>query len=533
MENPAHLQPPSFLETLPNELLAKIFLAGVDLDNSLTPLARPSLISYCSVSSRWRALCQSTPELWTIIRVPFEQTRHQDVVAWTTTWLERSKSCLFDFIVDFQISRLGPSVMRHAMAVMSALAPHVARLRKFHFAADQPWGPIQSLFRTTSNSPIVASELKDLQLHLLGDVGFYLQNSTYPICFKAAPRLQRQSLRSVPVPLPMHGLTVLRIEYIVVNEQELRVLAVNSPALEELALTQLYPSTQPLDLKSPKIVFPTLCSLTVSFRQIPRPVAGVFALMSTPNLSYLQIRGICQPDPFVSFPDPATLTNLHTLCLNDITLNSSQSGGVSRNDALFYLSLPSVKHLQLISTPPQSLFPEQDATRKPVLKSRRSGELRSHFNRPSPSSSLAPRANEIDLQTLTRAQWPTVKLPLSPQKSLSTSATVPYNHWPNLTTITLDTIRAKDLLWLCELVASRPEIETVYLSHSAKRHLASSLSMWKGDPASNTKGSLSSWDANLQLKPLRLSRYNVEHGDMAPADWLEKHVQVLDYNVTK
>ncbi|KAJ4475073.1 hypothetical protein J3R30DRAFT_3259779, partial [Lentinula aciculospora] len=53
--------------------------------------------------------------------------------------------------------------------------------------------------------------------------------------------------------------------------------------------------------------------------------------------------------------------------------------------------------------------------------------------------------------------------------------------WPNLTTVTLDTLRAKDLLWLCELIAARPEIKTVHLSRSAKRHLACSLTMWRGE----------------------------------------------------
>ncbi|KIK61823.1 hypothetical protein GYMLUDRAFT_578936 [Collybiopsis luxurians FD-317 M1] len=461
------------LDSLPSELLAKIFLTGTELDNALTPLARPSLITYCSVSSRWRTICHHTPELWTAIRVPFAQSSYQDVVAWTITWLE--------------------SIMLQLVLVLIALIPHASRLKRFYLTVDQTYEHVQDVFRPLRLLQIEAPQLRDFQLRFREDRGTIASmNYIFPITFVSAPLLRRQSLRGVPVQFPLQRLTVLELDHVLPDEQSFRDLAAQSPALEELTMTEILPMLRPADLNAhPKIYFPALRSLKVSFvRMAYAPGTSVLALMSPPNLTHFQIRGIYLPEASTSLPDPAHLTNLHTLRLHEIAVQHPPRPGISLNSASFFLSLPSVKHLQLIETSPQPLFPEPEATRKPLLRSR-SGELRSRFNDPS-SSSFLSRPKEIDLQILTREPGPAVKLP-SEKSSTSSSAPSLYTHWPNLTTITLHTIRAKDLLWLCELVASRPEIETVYLSHSARR-------------------------------------YQVEKGNMEPVQWLEQHVKVLDFN---
>ena len=48
--------------------------------------------------------------------------------------------------------------------------------------------------------------------------------------------------------------------------------------------------------------------------------------------------------------------------------------------------------------------------------------------------------------------------------------------FPSLHTVSLNTLKASDVAWLCNLVAVRaPQIRTVHLSSSAMRHLEGSL----------------------------------------------------------
>lgn len=118
-----------------------------------------------------------------------------------------------------------------------------------------------------------------------------------------------------------------------------------------------------------------------------------------------------------------------------------------------------------------------------------------------------------------------MKLSFSPEATKKATSSKPYLHWPNLTTITLDTIRARDLLWLCELVATRPEIKTVYLSRSAKRHLASSLSIKRG--GEKNKDTFACWELS-ERKPL-VRMPELEKGDIEPVQWLEEHVKAFEF----
>lgn len=521
------------INSLPSEILAKIFHAGTELDD---PRARPCLITYGSVSSRWRTICHSSPELWTNIRIPFHQRARQDVVAWTAAWLERSKSCLFDLTVDFPSPEMYPDIIRPLHNSLHVLIPHVSRLRRLHFNAHADCSLAALILEPLSSEALEAPQLVDLHLQFLTDdvdSAIFLWN-ILPLAFNSAPRLQRQTIRGAAIQYPLRGLTSLEIHDVIPDEPSFRDLSLQSPGLKELSLIGLHPLLEPTDINH-LVVFPALQALTISFARMNfTPDTSILALMSPPNLHSLHIRGPNLPEATASFPNPANLTNLHTLCLEEIAVFLRL--GVTF--APFCFALPSVKHLQLISTSPQPLFPvEPVEQRKPLLRSR-SGELRSRTTNngsgalPNPFQApvLAPRAAEIDFRLLSKDKTQPIKLPFSlPDSDSSKSKSKqPYTHWPNLTTITLDTIRARDLLWLCELVAARTEIETVYLSRSAKRHLASSLSIKRGDEKNKAKEMISCWELAERRPLVRLPM--LERGDKDPVQWLQEHVKVLDFH---
>ncbi|KAJ3734960.1 hypothetical protein DFJ43DRAFT_1059834 [Lentinula guzmanii] len=521
------------IDSLPNELLAKIFRAGIELDrNDESPR---SLITYCGVNSRWLAICHHSPALWTDIRIPLYHTHPQAIVARTATWLERSKSCPFDLTLVITIAMLTIGIVSNAEPydefrlirdILSVLIPHIPRVQRLFFTTEISFSSREVLFICTRLAAYEAPHLTDIRLRFgTLDINEYVisMDRIVPVVFRSAPCLRRQSLYGADMQYPLRGLTSLELSHVLPDEASFRYLSAQSPALEELCLLSLHPMVNAADLTQSKLSFPALRSLTVSFaRRTFAPGTSVLALMSPPNLELLRIQGIFLPNPATSFPNPTLLTQLHTLILEQVVFGNPNLPDANWHDTSFYLTLTSVRHLQLIDTPPQPLFPKQEAKRKPLLRSR-SSELRVRSS-DSHLDSQPVQAKELDSSVLSKQP---LKLPFSPPANTSLSkprTSNSYTYWPNLTTISLDTIRAKDLLWLCELIAERPEIETVYLSRSAKRHLASSLTMWRGEDV------ISSWDVNLKWKNLVRTRPPVEEGDMDPVEWLEQHVEVHDYH---
>ncbi|KAJ3743572.1 hypothetical protein DFH05DRAFT_1496616 [Lentinula detonsa] len=517
------------IDSLPNELLAKIFRAGIELDRK--DESPRSLITYCGVNSRWLAICHHSPALWTDIRIPLYHTHPQAIVERTATWLERSKSCPFDLTLVITIAMLTIGIVSNAEPydefrlihdILSVLIPHIPRVQRLFFTTEISFSYHQVLFICTRLAAYEAPHLTDIRLRFgTSDINEYVisMDRIVPVVFKSAPCLRRQSLYGADMQYPLRGLTSLELSHVLPDEASFRYLSAQSPALEELCLLSLYPMVNAADLTQPKLSFPALRSLTVSFaRRTFAPGTSVLALMSPPNLELFEIQGtIFFPNPATSFPDPTLLTQLHTLILKQVVFGNPNLSDANWHDTSFYLALTSVRHLQLIDTPPQFLFPIQEAKRKPLLRSR-SSELGVRSS-DSHLDSQPVQAKELDYRVLSRYGEP-LKLPFSPFAVPRTSNS--YTYWPNLTTISLDTIRAKDLLWLCELIVERPEIETVYLSRSAKQHLAFSLTMWRGEDE------ISSWD--VKWKNLVTTRPPVEEGDMDPVEWLEQHVEVHDYH---
>ncbi|KAJ3857566.1 hypothetical protein EV368DRAFT_60775 [Lentinula lateritia] len=510
------------LDSLPNELMAKIFGAGIDLDRR-NELPR-ALITYCSVSSRWREICQHSSELWTDVRIPLRHTRPKDVVARTTIYLERSNPRPFDLTLTIPLIIFfgePPEEFELIRDILSVLCPHLLRMRRLSFMTDLPYYARDVTFTCNRLAAFEVPQLSDIRLQF-GTNPLVPMDRIIPMLFKSVPRLKHQRVYGVDIQYPLHDLTSLHLSHLLPDEKNFRYLSINSPALEELCLISLHPMVHAAKPDQSKISFPALRLLRVSFAQ--RAFASgtcILALISPPNLTSLEIRGFAFSDSMNSFPDSSLLTQLHTLRLEQVVFTSPNSLDVPLHDPSFYLGLTAVRHLQLISTSPQSLFPEPEAKVKPLLRAR-SGDFRELLTVSRRESTLLPPvlANELDSSMLSKHKGQLLFLPEDTAKSKSS---IVHTHWPNLTTITLDTIRAKDVLWLCELVAVRPEIQTVYLSRSAKRHLAS-LTMWKGEK----KDRFSSWDVDMERKNLVRRRPDIGEGDMDPVGWLEQSVKVYE-----
>ncbi|KAJ3763817.1 hypothetical protein EV360DRAFT_78022 [Lentinula raphanica] len=569
--------PPISINDFPNELLEKIFHAGVDIDRN-ERLPR-SLISYCAVNSRWRAICLQSPELWTDIRIPMYHPRPECVIARVTTSLLRSRSCLLDVSLDItlamrpvpvgansaqdetvphDVSRLMLPILEHTLAL-----PHdtIPRVRRFHFTSEIPFISGDVLFICLRLSQFDAPQLTDISFRF----AYIPTNSPNPpvvemnrysllTIFRSVPKLRVQRLCGVDVHFPLRGLTTLEIADVRPDEVSLGYLARYSPALEELRLVRLHPMMNAVDLQSdssqPKFSFPALRTLIVSFTPRTRFTPGTcaLALLSSPNLQHLEIRGPSIPsDPATAFPNPSSLTKLHTLCLQDIVFTNPSQPQEVHHDPSFFLGLTSVRHLQLIDTPPQALFPNQFESKPKRLLRSRSSELKV----PSTDGVMHPFfcANELDHRVLSKQKGELSKLSFSfPSRSTpstaglgTTSESHTHTHWPNLHTLTLSTIRAQDVLWLCELVASRPgEIKTVYLSHTAKRHLAelvridSECTMTMTERTRGEDGG--DGDGKGGGKDDGGGKGDGKGGDMDdmdPVAWLERRVEVREYRCVK
>ncbi|KAJ3763822.1 hypothetical protein EV360DRAFT_78027 [Lentinula raphanica] len=457
------------------------------------------------VNARWRALCHQTPELWTDIRIPLIHVRSQATFEKAQIWFERSKTQLIDvtlIIVKAMLkmaTRDDYDVMRDTVIMLES---HIPRIWRFNFWSEIPFGSCLINRVSYHLHRYHAPQLTDICLKFGFPPGTSNDNrhviamarpARVPL-FNSAPQLRHQTLWGIDLQFPLSGLRSLDLFDIIPTQGSLHDLSIDSPALEELRLLWLHPMRDPGRFNSwpTEYLFPALRSLVVSFipywNDLEHSISAL-ALMSCPKLEFLEIRGPFVPNTAISFFDPTLLAQLHTLCLQDVESVKPSLLGVDWYDLTFYLALTSVQHLQLKNTPLEPLFINTAAQRA--------------FEEEPPAES---------------GPFPSENPSLNPQ------ATSSHTHWPNLNAITLDTAHTKDIICLCKLIAERPEIKTVYLSPSAKRLLASSVTVRRGDQTDRVS---SHWDLNLK------KRNWVRKDRIDPVAWLEQRVEVREYHATK
>ncbi|KAJ7285980.1 hypothetical protein C8J57DRAFT_1708378 [Mycena rebaudengoi] len=448
------------IESLPNEILAQIFKAGTLL--STYPGWLPCLIVYSAVCRRWRAAALDHPDLWTIIQVSFFP---RGVAPWVAMCLERSKACFFE--ITLHLDR--DTSMSDVAAVMLLVVQHVHRLRKLFIKADSFVSNPDEVFALLQNAQRTP-QLTVLELSFPNPHPSASMTVLHNGLIMQAPRLCSLRVHGVGSPVPFVGLRSLDIQGLRASYADFRDMVVASPLLAHLTLPKL---RLLIDLESkrlPPIEMPSLTTLAISFSKPPpsnafNPCHSLTSLLSLPNLEYLELAGASTPNLADCFQEPSTFTKLRTLRLVNVSIVSRMSRTEPERDISGYLrGLTTVEDLQLIHTVAEYFIPLGDGTRREMSRRRprtRSINLgynvgrRYGFPQPAP---LGP----IGVPSLLDARNPSTH-----QQPPLHSATI----YPNLRSISLDTLLAGEVAWLCKLVLERPNLEEVRLSQVAQRHL--------------------------------------------------------------
>ncbi|KAJ7449935.1 hypothetical protein FB451DRAFT_1287040 [Mycena latifolia] len=460
------------IASLPSEVLAHIFKSGTIL-SSTCPSCLPCMVAYSAVSQQWRVAALNYPDLWSQIYVPFSM---RNAVAWIALCLERSKSCLFDITLQLPPDDTS-AYMPVVTSVMMLVVQHVHRLRRLAIGADSSLSHPEEMFALLQNAQR-APCLAVLELT------FSDPNPTASMAIPPgdllmqAPSLSSLRLHGVASPVPFVGLRTLDIQGLRTTYADFRDMVVASPLLTDLILPKL---RLMVDLQSktlPPIRIPSLKTLALSFckpapSNLFTPCHNLISLLSIPNLEYLELAGGNVPDLAKCFQDPSAFTKLRTLRLVDArTFICTFPTEPEIIDNCDYLrALTTVEELELIHSHAEYLLPTGDKNENGPerrLPRRRSINLRdirsSRFKR---SDRLTPYRMMPENSWLASEQ-PTLSDPH------------PLTIYPNLYSISLDTLLASEVGWLYRLVLKRPQIKVVKLSPAAERHCATSLGMADG-----------------------------------------------------
>ncbi|KAF7294833.1 hypothetical protein MIND_01021200 [Mycena indigotica] len=468
------------MDTLPTELLAQIFKCGASEGCHL-------LIPYKAVNRCWRTAALEYPDLWTSV-YPFCSINNNDAVSWTSFCLERSKSCLFDVVLHLP----SPPNMALVSKIMLLIAQHIQRLRSLSvFAVDQTnAGEVFALLENAQRAP----RLSNLEL-VCDDTRSISMTAPHDGILISTPALSSLRLHGVRSPVPFVGLRSLDLKGLRTSYADFEAMATASPLLVQLVLPNIRLLVDPQTSTFPPIQMPSLKALALSFAHPPpsnqfNPCHSLLSFLRLPNVEYLELVGSIIPDLAATF-HASCFSNLRTLRLVGLTI-------VSRDPAIqnasYLRSLGTIEELHLIHSYAEYLLPlEQQADRSPKARLSRTrsinfrDEPKAHHRIIHPLNKMIPASR--------------ASLPLDNIEAV----------YPKLRCVCLDTLLAKDAVWLYTFVTERPNIRLVRLSQNINRHFSDSLGLSDGGA--------------LQTLPWR----NLDRSDHQPVDagkMLRERVQV-------
>ncbi|KAJ7709779.1 hypothetical protein B0H17DRAFT_1029228 [Mycena rosella] len=461
--------------SLPSELLAHIFKSGTRL-SSPCPSCLPALVAYSAVSQQWRAAALNYPDLWTQICVPFSM---RNAVAWIGLCLDRSKSCLFDITMQLPADDASAVII----GVMRLVLQNVQRLRRLAISADSFLAHPGELFALLQNAQR-APRLAVLELTFADPSPAATMRIPPGGLLLQAPSLSSLLLHGVASPVPFVGLRSLDIQGLRTTYADFRDMTVASPLLTNLILPKL---RLMVDLQSkllPPIEIASLRTLALSFcKPLPSnsfaPCHNLLSILKLPNLEYLELAGGNVPDLAKCFPDPSAFTKLRTLRLVGAPIFTRASPTEPGIDNCVYLrSLAAVEELELIHSYAEYLLPTENKVEtstengpRQLLPRRRSINMRDV----GPS---APYKRVEHFRMYAGAGYGHGGPGIYGQPTAPNPDSVPI--YPNLRSVSLDTLLAGEAVWLYQLVSQRPQIKVVHLSPVAERHFAMSLAMVDG-----------------------------------------------------
>ena len=473
----------SYINSLPNEVLARIFSTLTNRRQRLQELPSPALLS--SVCHHWRMLAQNTPELWVNIIAPLHKSL-EDSRTWTAEWITRSGVLLISVTINSEMTEHpnDPGIIEpYFTNIMDLLSQHSERLRRL--ALYSYYGAIiadavaqlrsaPNLEQLTTWNQTTSTSWIEPQDHT---------QRQYSADF---PRLATLKAQGGVIPL-VSNLTSLTIYCLPASYELMSRIFTTSPCLKHLTLHLIQMRVNPFAQSGPLIRADSLLSLalTVSSLHLPR-LDGLPALkyLAMPNIKYLELDG---EDWIISdFGQSLSSAQIDTLRISNRSEKSYDADVVN-----FFHSFSTVRHLQLIHASTRLL-----SNNVPSLVRKNSIHINFHNRSPSRPPDM-PLAN---MDIITTSQ---------PKQS------VPPNVWPKLRKISLDTLTAGDVLNLCDFVVSHKHVEVVELSKSARRHLSSSLRR-KGD--------------NIYQRPSLYKAAGGEEGLNDVEEWLSKMVEIRTFH---
>ncbi|THU92348.1 hypothetical protein K435DRAFT_840617 [Dendrothele bispora CBS 962.96] len=448
---------------LPDEILLETLQLAIRGNSGIDRLRL--LSKFSSVNHHWRSLCFNS-SLWTDIRIIYDELYGKVKLSkWTRQWLERSDPRLVDIYLDIPIENFfsgAPCERRihEARNVISVLMEHLDRIRSLTMKGDDS---------DAKNSGLLALIDSLLKATHLQHLGFRSLSLTNPPSF------------FINIVSPHERLSSVDCHLLLPNEASFRQMARMCPTLERLTLRSLLPLESPLPSRAPPILMPSLRFLSVNPTLPQRGISwrfssetSILSILSAPKLHHLRIDGRSgTPQPQNFLPSLASFPSLYILRRDRFEFfDSDFDSDFSRvfKDIAYFQEPSSVKHLQLVQTSQKTLPTPRALGSDRGLQNLHWSWHDSKMTREITLPLLTPRRNERDTSTNT-----------------STSTALPTGPiiFPSLETLTLNSIRYQDILWLCELIAnhqpnvpsSSSSIKRVYLSKSSMKHLRTSFTL--------------------------------------------------------
>ncbi|KAL0567896.1 hypothetical protein V5O48_014103 [Marasmius crinis-equi] len=413
----------SSINDLPAEVLLQVLEEIASFDATDGHTLPTSLFACSQVDRRWH-LIACTPGLYKDIKVPFKALceRGFNTAYWTQTWLQRSGSHLVNMNVYVQEDIYQELFQFYAL--LESLIPHVSRLRSFSITASD---------EVTHDLPLLFHPLKYVDAPALEEVVLcHARNSraserrvimrSDPVqwsrFFWSSPKLRKVTLLGSITERPLENLTHLEMCNVVLKEHVFRRIATNCPHLEVLKLQRLHIPTPILTDPRSNDPLPLLSlrSLTLSFD------LGVWEDYVDGRHTYILTRIEAPNLEYLEVDVGKLLVDITNVLpspsslmgLRRLSIQNMGSGFFFETDYFDELSMGRIEEIELVNTQPEPLGFDSTASKK---------------------------------------QWAHVK------------------------SILIDSDDADDLVWLCQALIVRPQIQRVFLSPRSMKQLKENIAM--------------------------------------------------------
>ncbi|TFK20276.1 hypothetical protein FA15DRAFT_759511 [Coprinopsis marcescibilis] len=515
--------PPHPIHTIPAELLAKIFKTATNSslkewhDTSTTVGWNPPFpMLACAVCRHWRDIALNSPDLWSTVHVPISVSERPprslrfDPAKLTSRWLDHSKSAPLDVYISI------PSLMFAydlcGEVILPKVTQHADRLRLLAITGDvkDVSSPnIRGILASIAQKMGSTWPTRTLSLRFIGSVDCnarittntalldrFWDNSQEALTLES-PAVQKLEIEGIRFNISwVPGLVSLTVYDLESTHEEFHQLFISVPHLRELSLHRLRVF---LDSTGPKVnIIPNLEYLSLGFHRRPSTSEQSYpaTTLRLPNLRTLKLDGT-NGLPICTCLDLSFFTAINQLGTLQIAnfdrFSMDAQSDTTLTDIQLLQSLTSIRSLEIINTPCDELLGLQTpgigrtrrvksigSIRAPasahLLETGRNLDLfmrRMRINGLQEVSSTSIRSSTVE----SGAPGPELSAPgssgTSEDKNNTAQTTIT---WPNLDTISIDSISSSDIVSLCRYVAARSgQVKTVRLSGVAQRHLSKSV----------------------------------------------------------